>query len=65
MLDKEELDAVFVVMHPQLQPALAIEVMESGRNVYIEKSPAKTLGRSARDSGRRPPNWQASARSAS
>ena len=43
MLDREELDTVFVVMHPQLQPALAIEVMESGRNVYIEKSPAKTL----------------------
>jgi predicted dehydrogenase len=43
MLEKEELDAVFVVMHPQLQPALAIEVMNSGRNVYIEKSPAKTL----------------------
>jgi predicted dehydrogenase len=43
MLDREKLDAVFVVMHPQLQPALAIEVMESGRNVYIEKPPAKTL----------------------
>jgi predicted dehydrogenase len=43
MLDQEDLDAVFVVMHPQLQPALAIEVMDSGRNVYIEKSPAKTL----------------------
>src|SRR5262249_17328069 len=43
MLEKEQLDAVFVVMHPRLQPALAIEVMESGRNVYIEKPPAKTL----------------------
>jgi predicted dehydrogenase len=43
MLEQEDLDAVFVVMHPQLQPALAIEVMESGRNVYIEKSPARTL----------------------
>jgi predicted dehydrogenase len=43
MLDKEELDSVFVVMHPQLQPSLAIEVMQSGRNVYIEKPPAKTL----------------------
>jgi len=43
MLEKEELDTVFVVMHPQLQPALAIEVMESDRNVYIEKPPAKTL----------------------
>ena len=43
MLEKEELDSVFVVMHPQLQPKLAIEVMESGRNTYIEKPPAKTL----------------------
>jgi predicted dehydrogenase len=43
MLDKEDLDSVFVVMHPQLQPSLAIEVMRSGRNVYIEKPPAKTL----------------------
>jgi predicted dehydrogenase len=43
MLEKEDLDTVFVVMHPQLQPSLAIEVMDSGRNVYIEKPPAKTL----------------------
>ena len=43
MLAKEALDSVFVVMHPHLQPALAIEVMNSGRNVYIEKPPAKTL----------------------
>lgn len=43
MLAKEELDAVFVVMHPRLQPSLAIEVMRSGRNVFIEKPPAQTL----------------------
>jgi predicted dehydrogenase len=43
MLEQEELDAVFVVMHPRLQPALAIEVMRSGRNVFIEKPPAQTL----------------------
>ena len=43
MLKKEALDAVFVVMHPRLQPALAIEVMRSGRNVFIEKPPAQTL----------------------
>ena len=39
-------------MHPQLQPSLAIEVLNSGRNVYIEKSPAKTLGGGAGHSGR-------------
>jgi predicted dehydrogenase len=43
MLEKENLDTVFIVMHPQLQPALAIEVLDSGRNAYIEKPPAKTL----------------------
>lgn len=43
MLEREELDSVFVVMHPMLQPAIAIEVLESGRNAYIEKPPAKTL----------------------
>jgi predicted dehydrogenase len=55
MLEQEELDTVFVVMHPQLQPSLAIEVMESGRNAYIEKPPAKTLGevRAMRDVSRR------------
>ena len=55
MLEKEQLDAVFVVMHPHLQPALAIEVMNSGRNVYIEKSPARTLleVRAIQDAARR------------
>jgi predicted dehydrogenase len=55
MLDQEELHAVFVVMHPQLQPALAIEVMDSGRNVHIEKPPARTLSevRAIKDAVRR------------
>ena len=43
MLEREELDAVFVVMHPHLQPAIAIDVMRSGRNVFVEKPPAQTL----------------------
>lgn len=43
MLDKEDLDSVFVVMHPRNQPAIAIDVLRSGRNVYIEKPPATTL----------------------
>jgi predicted dehydrogenase len=55
MLEKEQLDTVFVVMHPQLMPSLAIEVMESGRNAYIEKPPAKTLDevRAIQDASRR------------
>ena len=43
MLAKETLDAVFVVMHPRLQPGIAIDVMRSGRNVFIEKPPTQTL----------------------
>jgi len=43
MLAKEDLDAVFVIMHPRLQPGIAIDVMRSGRNVFIEKPPAQTL----------------------
>lgn len=46
MLDREELDAVFIVMHPRLQPSLAIEVMQSGRNAFIEKPPSQTLAES-------------------
>jgi predicted dehydrogenase len=43
MLANESLDAVFIVMHPRLMPALAIEVMQSGANAYVEKPPAQTL----------------------
>lgn len=43
MLAQEDLDSVFVVMHPRNQPRIAIDVLDSGRNVYIEKPPAPTL----------------------
>ena len=43
MLEREELDSVFVVMHPKNQPQIAIDVLSSGRNVYVEKTPATTL----------------------
>ena len=43
MLDREDLDSVFVVMHPKNQPRIAKDVLRSGRNVYIEKPPATTL----------------------
>jgi predicted dehydrogenase len=46
MLEKEKLDAVFVVMHPRLQPAIAIDVMRSGANAFIEKPPTQTLAES-------------------
>jgi hypothetical protein len=61
MLEQAD-DTVFVVMHPQLQPALAIEVMDSGRNVYIESR--QNARRSARHVGR-PKRTDASARSVS
>lgn len=48
MLDKEELDAVFVVLNhdetgrPQYAP-VAVDVLRAGRHVWIEKPPASTL----------------------
>lgn len=43
MLEKEDLDSVFVVMHPKNGPRIAMDVMKSGRNAYIEKPPGTTL----------------------
>ena len=43
MLEQEELDCVFVIMHPKFQYPLAKEVMEAGRHVFVEKPPTVTL----------------------
>ena len=43
MLAEEDLDCVFVIMHPKLQYPLAKEVMEAGMHVFIEKPPTETL----------------------
>jgi len=41
MLAREELDGVIVAMHPRLQPAIAIECLEAGLDVFVEKPPAE------------------------
>ncbi len=43
MLEKEDLDAVFAVMHPRDQPGIAIDVLNSGRPVFVEKPPSVTI----------------------
>jgi myo-inositol 2-dehydrogenase/D-chiro-inositol 1-dehydrogenase len=43
MLEREELDCVFVAMHPRLQPALALDCLEAGLDVFVEKPPAEAL----------------------
>ena len=48
MLDKEQLDAVYIVTNYDEQgrpryPALSIECMRSGRHVWIEKPPASSV----------------------
>lgn len=43
MLDAEDLDAVIVCMHPRRQAQVAIECLERGVHVWVEKPPAETL----------------------
>ncbi len=43
MLEKEDLDAVFAVMHPRDQPRIAIDVLNSGRPVFVEKPSSVTI----------------------
>jgi myo-inositol 2-dehydrogenase / D-chiro-inositol 1-dehydrogenase len=44
MLDAERLDAVIVCMHPRRQAQTAIECLERGVHVWVEKPPAESLG---------------------
>jgi myo-inositol 2-dehydrogenase/D-chiro-inositol 1-dehydrogenase len=43
MLDAERLDAVIVCMHPRRQARVAIDCLEHGVHVWVEKPPAETL----------------------
>ncbi|MFN8186094.1 MAG: Gfo/Idh/MocA family oxidoreductase [Gaiellales bacterium] len=43
LLEREELDGVLVAMHPRLQPGLAIDCLEAGTHVWIEKPPAEDV----------------------
>jgi len=43
MLEHEKLDAVIVCMHPRRQWKVAVECLERGVHVWVEKPPAETL----------------------
>jgi predicted dehydrogenase len=43
MLEREDLDCVFVVMPPKLQAPLAIECLGAGKPVFVEKPATATL----------------------
>jgi myo-inositol 2-dehydrogenase/D-chiro-inositol 1-dehydrogenase len=43
MLEREELDCVLAVMHPRIQPTIAIDCLEAGKPVFVEKPPTETL----------------------
>ncbi|HJR51953.1 MAG TPA: Gfo/Idh/MocA family oxidoreductase [Gemmatimonadales bacterium] len=43
MLEREDLDGVFVIMPPKLQAPLAIECLEAGKPVFVEKPATATL----------------------
>lgn len=59
MLEREALDAVIVCMHPRRQPQVAVDCLERGAHVWVEKPPAETLAdaitmrEAARRAGRR------------
>ena len=42
MLDKEALDAVYVVMPPHLLHDIVIDCLEAGKHVFVEKPPGTT-----------------------
>jgi len=43
MLEREDLDCLFAVMHPRQQPAIAIDCLNAGKPVFVEKPPTETL----------------------
>ncbi len=43
MIEKEDLDCVIAIMHPRDQPGIAIDCLNAGLPVLIEKPPTETL----------------------
>ena len=43
MLEKEELDALFVVVGPDAHPSITMEAMNQGLHVFVEKPPCRTI----------------------
>lgn len=43
MYEREELDAVIISVSPQMHPTLAIEALDRGLHVFMEKPPAMTV----------------------
>ncbi len=43
MLEKEDLDCLFAVMHPKLQPGIAMDCLRAGKPVFVEKPATVTL----------------------
>ncbi|MBI2940150.1 MAG: Gfo/Idh/MocA family oxidoreductase [Chloroflexi bacterium] len=44
MLDREDLDAAIVCIHPRRQAQVAIDCLDRGVHVWVEKPPAESLG---------------------
>jgi predicted dehydrogenase len=43
MIEKEDLDCVFAIMHPSIQPGIAIDCLDAGLPVFVEKPPTVSL----------------------
>jgi myo-inositol 2-dehydrogenase/D-chiro-inositol 1-dehydrogenase len=43
LLELADVDCVLVAMHPRLQPAIALDCLDAGKHVFIEKPPAESL----------------------
>jgi predicted dehydrogenase len=50
LLERAEVDCVFVAMHPRLQPELATDCLRAGKHVFIEKPRISTSAASSRRS---------------
>jgi predicted dehydrogenase len=43
LLERADVDCVLIAMHPRLQPSIAIDCLNAGKHVFIEKPPAESL----------------------